>query len=572
MKNIVAGVAILLGALAGVLMADDVGAAGQEAAQAQAEAGKAMAPPHGTPEDAASGGSAAAVDLMADMDFRRWPTGRFYASFNGRIEALSATHGQERRKVLLDLAELYLGQVMLGEAKSVLNTLTPENGAADPRWQALNDAARLLAGQSVTASPLALPERPDRGLWLTLNAIAEGDEAGLRDNIEAGFAGLAYQGQPVARTLLPILTEAAIELHNEPLSTLGLALLREVPDLSESPTGYYLRGRDAQSRGNMKSAVEAFFEAAKGWDRYAARGRVALADMALSDGSRGALLAARDVLENGSDAWRGDGYELLVLQRLADVYSRLDEPVGALMTYGKVMLRFPGTPEAAEAGRNAVDDLDKVYGDGAAGRLPLGEWAAIHLNLVPSYRYFPDFAAKDEILADRALEIGGTVMAATEYQRTLIMLKDLQALSDQEIPQARFDEVRFKLAQALARGGRWQKARKVLGKIDVTSDADMRDRVSRLMARILSQLGDADGLLRTTVVDPDADNLREMGRAMFQKDQWSDAATIYRTLWDRYPDRFPNWSRSAPPAVPCPVLAPPSPTGCPTRCRWKRWW
>jgi tetratricopeptide (TPR) repeat protein len=532
MKKVVIGVAILTGVLVGAVVADTA-AVGEHKPPEAIEV-----PAQGAVEEQAAGESVPEIDLMADMDFRRWPAGHFYISFNEQIEALSATHGPERQDVLLDLAELYLGQVMLPESVSVLGSLPPEAGVPNPRWQVLNDAARLLGGQSVATSPLTLAERPDRGLWLTLNAIAENDEASLRDNIEDGFAGLAYQSRPVARTLLPIFTEVAIELGDQPLSSLGLDLIREVPDLDGSPAGYYLRGRDAENQGNSKSAVEAYFESAKGWDRYAARGRVALSDMALRDGSRGALLAARDVLESGSEAWRGDGYEMQVLQRLADVYSELGDSVGALLTYGKLMLRFPGTPEAEEAGRKASSDLNKVYGEGAAGRLPLAEWVAIHLKLVPSYRYFPDFAAHDEELADRALELGGTALAAVEYRRSLIMMKNLQELPDQDIPPERFDRLQFKLARALARGGRWQEARAALAEIDATRNEEIRDKVNGLTAKILSELGDADGLLRTFVTDPDAENMREMGRALFQKEQWPEAAAFYQSLWDRYPGRF----------------------------------
>lgn len=477
-------------------------------------------------------------DLMADADFRRWPAGQFYESFTRQIEVLGSTHGLERREVFLDLAELYLGQVMLIEVDSILNALAPKGEVPDLRWQALNDAARLLGGRSVEDSPLMSPDRPDRGLWQALNAIAKSDEAALRDSIEAGFSGLAYQSRPVARTLLPILAEVAIELRNEPMSVLALGLLEEVPDLSGSPTAYYLRGRYAENLENSKSAVEAYFESAKGWGRYAARGRAALADMALRDGSRGALLAARDVLENGSDAWRGDGYELLVLQRLAEVYSKLDDSVGALLTFGKLMQRFPGTPEALEAGQKASEDLRKVYGEGRAGRILLAEWVAIHMKLVPSYRYFPDFAAQSETLADRALEIGGTVLAASEYRRNLIMMTDLETLTVQGIPQERFDRVQFKLARALARGGRWQKARVALAEIDLTQNPKMQNTVNGLKAKILSELNDTDGLLRTLVGDPDAENLREMGRALFQKEQWPESAAFYQTLWDRYPGQF----------------------------------
>ena len=88
------------------------------------------------------------------------------------------------------------------------------------------------------------------------------------------------------------------------------------PELAGAESGTFLRARAAQKRGDAATALKIYLEAAEGWDQYAVRARLAVADMALADGGRGALLAAQSTLEGGSEAWRGGRYELEVLRRL----------------------------------------------------------------------------------------------------------------------------------------------------------------------------------------------------------------------------------------------------------------
>jgi len=477
----------------------------------------------------------------SDMDLRRWPPDGFRRELTRKIDSLSAAHGPERPGVFLDMAELYLSHALVYEAGSVLEGVAPETARDTRRWHALRDAARLLGGEAVEdiqTSPLAAASRPDRGLWLALQAVVEGDAVMLHNNLAGALAALAYQTRPVARVVLPIFAEAAIETEELRLAEQAVVLLEGFSDLSNAPVGHYLRGRTALLEGNAKTGLEHFFRASDGWDLYAARARLALADMALGDGGRGALLAARDVLEYGVNAWRGDRYEREVLRRLAGLYSRTGEPFAALVARGKLMLRFPGSEAAEEAAEQARVDMAAVYRDGAEGKLPLAKWVRLHMELVPLYRFFPEFAQHSEVLADRVLEIGGTDLAAGEYRRAVSLVKELAEVSGQPAEEGRLVRLRLKLAGALSQGGLYGEAREVLDRIGAPEDAEQRQRVNALKASVLANLGDNQGVMRTPVASPDADGLRNLALALWQEGGWTEATLFYNRLWENFPDAF----------------------------------
>lgn len=478
---------------------------------------------------------------QADMDLRRWPAEGFHHHLTQRIEALSTAHGPERVRVFLDMAELYLGHALLYEAGSILDGVEPSGPGDTRRWRALRDAVRLLGGapaSDIGSSPLAAPSRPDRGMWLTLEAIATDDEVMLRNNLASAFGALSYQTGPITRMVLPIFTEAAVEAGETRLAEQAVLLLGSYPDLSDAPMGYFLRGRAAEVRGQARTALELYFAASDGWDLYAARARLALADMALADGGQGALLAARDVLEYGAGAWRGGRYERELLRRLGGLYAATGDPFKALVAHGKLVQRFPGTEAAEEAVERAQVDMAVAYRQGVEGHLPLAEWLPVHMGLVPLYRYFPDFALHSEALADRALEVGGTDLAAGEYRRAIALVEDLAEVSKEPADPERLVRLRLKLARALSQGGRYAAARDVLDDIGVPETPDQRERVNAMKAGVLAELGDFEGVRKTYVSDPDAQSLRDLALALWADERWGGAIVFYRKLWATFPEEF----------------------------------
>lgn len=472
-------------------------------------------------------------DTGTELDLRRWREDGFREDYAMMQRRLGTQAGPARVAVLLDFAEMYLVQMMLDEARSVLADTHPKTGPETRRWRALSEAAVLLSGEPVThldTSPLISDSRADRGLWLLLQAVARGDAGAMARNLEPAFAGLAQQSRAVSRALIPVLTEVAVEIDRPEIAELGLSLMADLPDTPGSMRMTFLTGRAAERIGNEKTALEAYFEAAKGRDRYAARARLALADMSLDDGGTGALLAAREVLNDGVESWRGDQLELDILDRRALVLLQLDRPVEALLALGRIIWRFPASQAAEAATLDARGALEVLYHDGEFGRLPLGQWVEGHLTLLPVFRHLPDFAERTEELADYAYKLGGTDLAATEYRRTLELLQLFVGDPEHDPGQKRLVAVRLKLANALVRAGLLTEALTQLDDVTPPEDEMTRERYFALKARIYAGLDDNQNLFGTFVARPDADLLRNMARALMAEENWPEAVAFYARL------------------------------------------
>ena len=478
-----------------------------------------------------------------DLDLRRWSPDGLRDDLRHNIAKLGSQRGSDQTRVMMDVAELYMAHMLLFEAGSILAEVTPDTPVHKRRHRALSDAVRLLAGEAPTAvtppfstSPLA-GNRPDRAFWASLDAIATSDVRRLSDNIEPSFGGLSTQPESVVRAVLPVLLEAAIELDKREYVDATLRLLDEMPELAGAESGTFLRARAAQKRGDAATALKIYLEAAEGWDQYAVRARLAVADMALADGGRGALLAAQSTLEGGSEAWRGGRYELEVLRRLERVYHALGNHPEAVLTLGRILLRFPEPAEAAPIEAQAQELLADIYKAGGEGQYPLSAWVALHLRLLPYFRYTDGFTTQIETLGDYVLKLGSTDLAAKEYRRAVRILQEKQ----EEQGTSRAAEIfrlNMKLAQAQVQGGQFADARLTLELMDVSVAPEMEEAHQSLLAQTLSKLGDKPALLKASVDAPTAQHLRDVGLALSEEERWPQAADVLTQLWRTYPQDF----------------------------------
>lgn len=481
------------------------------------------------------------ADLSDDLDFRRWPEDGFVETVLSRMDALTSAHAGDRAEVMLDLAEIYLAQMLTREAESFVAAAEQAQRQGTSRYFALRDAVNLLRGipaADFDQSPLNASVRLDVGLWRSLHGLALGDEAALRNNLAHGLTGLSFQSGPVARALLPLIAEAAISAGEDQVSDAALSLLQDVPQYANSTTLQYLEGRHQEDLGNTKSALEAYFDASRGWDSYSARARIALAKLAIEDGSTGALLAARDVLSAGIGAWRGDRIEIQALELQAQVSGLLGEPIDALLAYRRILTRFPDSPEAQSSITSAQKHLDVVYRQGADGDLPLADWFELHQILLPTYRFLPSFPLYNERLADAVLTLGGVHLAISEYRQVLSIYEEWPQMRGIAAQSDVVDRVRLKLSDALSQAGLWHETLQMLDQISSPTDARLVAKISKLRTRALTELGDVNELLRGQVVLTDAENLRHLGRALFVRENWSGAKERYAQLWSDYPDAF----------------------------------
>lgn len=479
-------------------------------------------------------------DWRETLDLRRWDSDSFHTDLNHIIENLSTAHGEEQTRYFLDAAELYLNHMLVFEASSVLTGTDPQKKALKQRHAALTDAASLLQGERVTdfvASPLNAATRPDTGFWRSLQAIASADVAMLNAEIENSFVGLGMQSRAVLRAMLPVFTEAAIETGHRAYVDAALRLLDELPDLSEATLGHFLRGRSHQRRGNLSSALEAYFKASEGWDQYAVRGRLAVADMSLANGGRGALLAAQSVLADGAEAWRGGQYELEVLKRLVRVHKVLENEVDALLTLGKLISRFPDSQEVETAKASARQLLDTMYRKGQADNYPLADWIEAHLQLLTYYRYEPKFSAQTELLADYLMDLGATDLATQEYRRAIRLVREINPAQNESAQQTLF-RLNLKLAKTQLKAGLASDARITLQMMERIPGTENEEQHAALSALVFAELGDNPALLEVDMHSPSARHLRQLGLALAEEGRWAQTSDAFGQLWAQFPQEF----------------------------------
>ena len=475
-----------------------------------------------------------------EFNLQRWASDSFHADLNHVIERLGETHGQEKLATYLDAAELYLAHMLLFEASTVLDGILPAKVEHQRRFDAIKHAARLLQGQPIenfAASPLNVASRADAGFWRSLQAIATADVGMLNSHFDASIEGLGMQSGAVLRAMLPVFCEAAIALDHTVFVQATLSLIGELPELSQAPVGHFLRGRAEERRGNQSSALDAYFKAAEGWDQYAVRARLAVADMSLANGSPGALLAAQSVLSEGAEAWRGNQFEVEVLRRLIRLYESTDNNSMALLTLGKLLVRFPGKREAEASAESARRLLKVVYEKGSEGAYPMAEWMNIHLQLLPFFRQEPEFARQTEVFADYLLNLGATDLAAQEFGRALQLVHEVLPDEEPATAEAIF-RINLKLAKAQLQAGLSAEAKSTLETMKIGSDLSHREQHSALSAQVVAELGDNAALFDLKIENPTAAHLRDLGRAHAEEGRWTESNDAYKELWSRFPQEF----------------------------------
>lgn len=474
----------------------------------------------------------------ATLDFRHWPASTFHRDYKENIVLLGAAHGAEKESVLLDLSELYLTHMLVDEAISVLDEILPQTTSQNRRHVALTHAAKLMDGQPVDAfeaSPLLDPDRPDQAFWRTLQAIIIGDVQMLNENIEPSFRALQHQSRAMLEDMLPLFTEAAIETDHLDHADGAIQLIEEIPRYKDTATRYFLRGTEALRRGNDSTALDAYMIAAQGWDRYAARARLNIADMAMENGSIGALLAAQAVLNKGKEHWRGGQLELQVLRKHAMVNIELGDVTEGLSSLGKIITRFPQTGERLQAEEQAADLIEEVYTRGENSEISLSEWMNFHLTIAPIFAGLEGFGQYPERLADTVVTLGATDLAVREYQRSKAILLD--HAGDTNIDDDLF-RLNLKLAKAQYRAGLFMDAKETLANMSEPPDEDMQQAYLMLKADVLAESGDTEAFLSATLPSPTIEQMRKRIRVLVDEAQWPQAKNDLHTLWKLHPEAF----------------------------------
>ncbi len=491
----------------------------------------AAAPPAG------SGGAP-----YAAFDFARDRIAAFPARRRALIARLaSASDAVSAATVRLDLATLYLAQLLLPEAHAALAPIAVDAlpPAARARLKALRGALTIVAGGALGQDPAPAGGWRDQPFWAALDAVHAKDPAAIRRTLAAGVKGLGAYPRAYADLALPQFLQAAIETQQWTLAKNIAVGFDAYPTLKARPVYRYLLGRAAEGVKRPDKALEAFRAAAAGQGVYAMRARLAIVDLGFDKGLVNAE-QARSLLHRVLKDWHGGPIELGALRRLARVDRRLSDWPDLLWTLGRIAARFPASPDAGPAHAQAESLIAAYYHLGAQGKLPLARWLRTHRRILPYFGGDKAFEDASEELAGRLLAAGMTGLAAQEYARIHDRLALVRAAGLWPVAEDRLTRLRLGEAEALIEGGQDAAARKILLPFAATPPGTpaLARRAARLRARALAALGDVPGVAAIAIAQPQAADLRRLAKAAAARGAWKDEGARLQQMWKDYPKDF----------------------------------
>jgi hypothetical protein len=434
---------------------------------------------------------------------------------------------------ILDLAELHLAHGLWGEAGSLLGVLSPDALPSDQRDRLARMRLLIRLLDPVGAGAVTPPSRDpvpaswsDAALFRALSGTGSGPDLGLATDQVSAWP------EPVRARALPLLLERALTQDSWADARALADQLRAPPDLSGSPADLFLQGAAAERGGLPDAALSAYERAGAGADLWAARARLAWAELALSSGLRGAD-EVRLSLDAARVRWRGGEVGYATHALLFEVTRDLRRPLAALDLLSDLRDRHP-----AEADRVATDEdrwrlVEDFYAQGEAGEVPFGTFYEAHQRLFRDLSTDPRYLDLAEGFAERLARAGALRLAAEEYRRALDTL-EIQARSARELSPADWlDRVRLRLAELLIEAGDPAEADRLL-EAPVREPA-FGDRQERLRARAGHALRDWERVLTTWVPDPEPDHLRLIARAHHALGGWEESRRMHLRLLEEGP-------------------------------------
>jgi hypothetical protein len=400
------------------------------------------------------------------------------------------------------------------------------NASRDPTFRAVRGAALLLAGRPAEAAEelahAELDRYADVALWRGAAFAAERrwDEADRQFAVAvAGFKSIPAS---LRERLLLAWAKAAVEAGRLESADLALNLVKELPT---SPAleaqAALLTGRAAELRREPDIALEQYAAAAESEYRPV-RGRAALAltELRLKRKEIG-LDEALAELERLHFAWRGDEFEVTLMQRLADLRFAKQDYFGGLAVLRQAVTYFPKNPQAKALSQDMARVFSELFQDGKADALS-------PVNALALYYEFKELTpaggagdAMIQKLADRLVGVDLLEQAAK--------LLDHQVTYRLRGPDQARVGARLAVIQLLDKEP--QKALESLEKTKVAKlDPPLEAERRQLAARAYADLGQGGEALR--LLEGDGSVAADLLRAdvHWREQKWPEAARALRSL------------------------------------------
>lgn len=452
--------------------------------------------------------------------------GAALSELSARLDLSGGAGSVGRPGPIMDLAELHLAHGFWAEAGSLLDALGPETLSAPDRsrWDRLRLVSALFDRTGSDPDPVSLipgADWPDLSLYRSLTGTGSAGELAEAADL------IRIWPDPVRARALPMLLERAVAAEDWPVVRDLSGQVRSSPDLAGSPADLFLQGAAAERGGLPEAALSAYREAGEGGDLWAARARLAWAELALSSelAPKGEV---RDHLASARTRWRGGEIGLETLSLLFGVTRDLGEALDALDLIAEIRDRHREEAERVIPDEEAWALMELFYAQGAQGDIPFGPFFEGHLRLFRSLATEPRYLDLVEGLAEQLAERGAYRLAGEEYQRVLDTLRVQASSPHIRIPPERLDRVRLRLAELLLDAGQSEEATDLL--LDPVREMAFSQRQEALRARAFLETGDWSAVLSTWVADPEPDHLGRIAQAHHALAEWDASRRTHLDL------------------------------------------
>ena len=313
------------------------------------------------------------------MDFRGWRAAGgdgFTKRKQALQRALSSAPEAKRNDARWALVRLYFAHNQIADALALLTMMEADDPdlSKRPDFRAVRGVSLLLSHrQDVAAKDLLhadLNRHADVGIWRGLIYLGMAKYEEANREFATGAEAIQTLPQELAERVLIGWSQAALEADDLSSFRVAVDQLEAFRD-SRRATSYasLMRGKAAERDEEPDLALE-HYAAAIERDYRPTRARAAMARVKVELGLEQIdPTEAIERLEALRFAWRGDSYELRLMERLSDMHIANSDYRKALETLRQAVTYFPDSKNARTLAQLMNSIFDELYLNGAANKL-----------------------------------------------------------------------------------------------------------------------------------------------------------------------------------------------------------